>query len=166
VFFHFDGDVPWSRKKECRTREQFTKEILDQLALILREKTRTRPGLNDNEIQLCLSRLVCVVPYYSIEAWTYQNTERLVHICKRYCGHKHAQHTKKYEPWLRNPNELDEVTKPKDNCCLGGKYNHELVSTSFPWARLAAAKKSFADFVNELQRRPEVVSILAITGGP
>jgi hypothetical protein len=158
VFFHFDGDVPWGRRSACLTLMQFKDEILDKVELILQ-----RSGLSAAEASRCLQRIVSVIPFYSIEAWVYQNTKGVTDLCRKHCGHRHTHHTRVYREWQSKPEVLDELDKPKTRCCLGSRHNHDLVSRDFPWERLNQARKSFVQFVEDLKNRAEVVSLLDAT---
>jgi hypothetical protein len=62
VFFHFDGDQPWSKHSDAVTPAQFGTQIIEKIEMI-------RQGFDRN-------KLIEVTPFYAIEAWLYQNTER------------------------------------------------------------------------------------------
>ena len=164
VFFHFDGDVPWSKRTESTTRRDFEQTIVSTVRQILAQPPRgVAVARSPEEVDACLSRLVLVVPFYSIEAWVYQNTDRILEFCKKKCRSRHDTHRKEITRWAANPDILDELVKPKEKCCLRSTKNHELVDDNFPWPKLEKVRKSFHAFVKELEERPNVTSIFATT---
>lgn len=153
VFFHFDADVVWGDYSRCVTRSQFARLIVEPVRLILIGKLGTSAAAG-----ACMQRLVEVVPCYSIEAWTYQNQELLLELCRAHCRGRHAP---LYNRWAANPAELDEVVRPKRLACVSNKRNLVLMETQFPWARLLSVGKSFAALVESVGAREEILAALA-----
>jgi len=80
------------------------------------------------------------MPFYSIEAWTYQNTAVSVRLCNaRYGGRDAAV----FAEWAADPGRLDEVERVKEVAVLKGKHNLELASDGFPAETRFRAGKSF-----------------------
>ena len=152
VFFHFDGDVTWATRTASINREQFNRRVVQPVETLL------AGIIGQSAAAVRMRRLIEVVPFYSIETWTYQNTSVLVGICSRHCGAIASKHAKLYRSWASAPTLLDEVAKPKDVCCVANRCNLELVDNHFPWTRLSAAGKSFAAVVADAQQREEVAS--------
>ncbi len=63
------------------------------------------------------------MPFYSVESWTYQATDRAGELCRESrCG----AHVDTFQSWAANRAALDDVSKPKECCCLEDRYNDHL----------------------------------------
>jgi hypothetical protein len=146
VLYHIDGDRPWSQRTTSDNVRQFQKLMLAPIREGLREvlSKRNRPEVEHAER---LTRLRLLVPYYSIEAWLYQNTQEAARICEEE-GCKRCRPM--LEAWAQARASLDEVVRPKDVLCLRDKYNAHLASSGFPADEVYAAESSFAQVVEEL----------------
>lgn len=165
VFYHFDGDVPWNERERCENKTKFERAILDGvIQLLAKPPHAVGTARSKEQIDECISRLILVVPFYSIEAWLFQNTEQLIEHCKKRCSRScHLEHKKVLLTWATKPEILEELEKPKDEYCLKGTKNLELAETSFPWPKLESVGKSFSAFVKDLGSRPRVLEVLALT---
>ncbi len=118
VVFHYDGDARWSRRAGSPARDQFDREVRTRVAQVLAGAKISR-----EEIARRMERLVECVPFYSIEAWTYQAIERAIALCReRYRG----ADIEKFRSWNADRASLDEAHKPKEQTCLGGEHNEDL----------------------------------------
>ena len=133
VFFHFDGDTTWSNRAASTTETQMVEGISNSVRLRLQEK------LKRSDVTAEMSRLVCVVPYYSIESWTYQSTPAAMALCQAKCGKCAAL----INTWGHNRRLLDEVSQPKNIVCFGSRHNAEL-SQTIPAQEVLEADASFA----------------------
>lgn len=138
VVHHFDADVAWSNRASARTPRQWRESFADKVAAVLR-------GPAD--------RLVPLVPYYSIEAWLYQNREGLDRIADG-----------RGKPRIAEPERgWEEVHKPKAAVgWLGNNHNLELART-LPCTELHATGRSFTAAVADLRRVPGLVEALQST---
>jgi hypothetical protein len=107
-----------------------------------------------------LKRLRLLVPFYSIEAWLYQNTREAARRCEEE-GCKQCR--PKLEEWAQGRASLDEVPRPKEVLCLRDKYNAHLASSGFPADEVYAADASFAHAVEGLLDCSEFTSALERT---
>ena len=118
VVFHYDGDGRWSRRGESTARAQFAREVRTRVEQVLAAQRLPR-----EEIAKRMGRLVECVPFYSVEAWIYQATERAIQLCQeRYRGADAGR----FREWGADRTRLDEVPKPKEETCLRDKHNDEL----------------------------------------
>jgi hypothetical protein len=110
-----------------------------------------------------LARLRLLVPFYSIEAWLYQNTREAARLCDE-DGCKQCKPT--LEAWARERASLDNVSRPKEKLCLRDKYNTRLAAAGFPADEVFAADASFTKAVTELLDCAELMSALERTFAP
>ena len=153
VFFHFDGDATWSNRKKSQTFKQFQELIV----------TKVKRLMGARAIPERIERLFRIVPFYSIEAWLYQNTEVAIQICSRVHRNKHVG---KFKRWAQSRHELDEVKHVKRETCLGSNHNQELAETSFPAKTVYEIGKSFAESVRTLQASDALKTALKETRRP
>lgn len=118
VVFHYDGDERWSRRALSKARAQFDREIRTRVAQVL-----SGSNLTQQEITRRMARLIECVPFYSTEAWLYQATERAKALCE---AHHRGEHVGQLDAWAADRTLLDDVLKPKDECCLQDEYNEDL----------------------------------------
>jgi len=164
VFFHFDGDAPWSARDASANIKAFDRIIKEGVRSTLQMRLSTRYGNRTLEMEAAvadaLGRLIPIVPFYSIEAWCYQNTR----IGKEVCLALHSGgHDATFEQWEQDRTQLDEVTQIKNTSCLGSEHNHRLASEHFPAREVHLVGKSFAYCVKDLASRPALLSALAMT---
>lgn len=162
VFFHVDGDRPWAERQSSENASQLETFVTRPVAELLRGPRR-RGGTppTEAEAERMLRKLVFLIPYYSIEAWTYQNLA----VARRVCAEKHnGEHLELFAYWSQDRGRLDELRKPKELCCLGDQYNAELAGTHYPTREVVAVDKSFAACIDNIRERvPCLVEALAAT---
>lgn len=167
VLFHFDGDRPWADRESSENTRKF-KEIVLKNVLLLVEQTlqgqtpgqREAQRANAERARERLRRLKVVVPFYSIEAWLYQNTREALRLCEEHHGGRDEE---RFHQWAADRAALDEEVKPKEQVCLRDKHNPALASRSFPAREVHAVGKSFAAVVLALSEDAELCEALRRT---
>jgi len=97
------------------------------------------------------------MPYYTIEAWLYQNTDVAIRLCQeKYQG----QDVQKFLHWQSNRVQLDEEVEEL-HVCLGKKHNLELASSGYPARAVYEAKGSFYAAVEALGACSDLRAALA-----
>lgn len=131
VFFHFDGDEVWARRAKSKNVRLFGRQIRARVELLVAQNA-PRDG-----VAAAMSRLHAIVPFYSIEAWLFQN-ERVglkVATC--------AADVERFEAWAADRTLLDEVDKPKVTVSFEGKFNAAFVER-YPMKAVVDAERSLA----------------------
>lgn len=142
VAFHYDGDRPWGDRNGCPRHAVFAQKIVTpvrQLVANVRDEAQQRKALR---------RIVTIVPFYSVEAWLYQNAAAARNLCAR---HHDGGDAEKFEAWEADRGALDEVAMPKRATVLADRHNRELAEDSFPAAAVYEAGKSFHAAVEALR---------------
>lgn len=165
VLFHFDGDRPWTAREPSENVEQFKKLVREEVKqLVVLKLSEQRKGSSPQELELHararMARLKTVVPFYSIEAWLFQNTREAIRLCEVHHGGRDVE---KFQAWAQDRTALDEVLKPKEAVRLGAAHNLDLASNGFPARDVRAAGKSFAAVVDALSQDAELHAALART---
>lgn len=160
VLFHVDGDRSWSERALSENRAKFDKIIVDKVREVL---VHDHPDWTSAELDRCMARLVVLVPFYSIEAWLYQNIKRARELCRIHHGGHHFQ---QFDDWERDRAALDEIVKPKDVGCLQSKYNRDLAESAFPHREAHAAGASFRAAVEALRACQDLCDALRDTWQP
>jgi hypothetical protein len=166
VLFHFDGDRAWGSRASSENVEKFQKLVCDRvLALVVSKLTElhrsdTTPQYLEARARARMTRLKTVVPFYSIEAWLFQNTREALRLCQERYGGRDVE---QFQAWVQDRGALDEVLKPKEAVCLGAAHNLDLVSNGFPTREVRAAGKSFEATVQALGQDAELRQALAQT---
>lgn len=148
VFFHVDGDCVWSERGSSENLEKFESLLIRKVEEALldggaRKKPRSRP-----EVEGLLARLRLIMPFYSVEAWLYQNIEVAIALCHAHHGGKDAD---RFARWKERRHELDELERPKDTLCLQDRHNKELAERAYPAPAVYEAGASFAAAVDSLR---------------
>lgn len=158
VFYHLDGDRPWSESKSgllCEHVGPFRDFIKKNIPIL---PARQSPN---NSIEKLISafdaRLVLIVPYYSIEAWLYQNFSTARKLCLL---HHRGEHLQQIADLQSSPASLDDIVKPKESLCLKSKHNRQLAEDSFPAFLTYELKTSFAAAVDVLLDCSELMAAL------
>lgn len=170
VFFHVDGDRAWAERAKSENVEKFEsfirQYVRQSLDHILRRKRREHGETLDedslqHEIDIALSRMLRLTPFYSIEAWLYQNTAEARRLCQLHCG----KHIAKISDWEKDRGQLDEVLKPKSDgfSCLGARHNRALAENGFPAQAAFDAAKSYAHDVMTMLDNKELTDAVAAT---
>lgn len=131
VFFHIDGDTTWGRRGESENASKFPDLVRLPVARIVRERLQRRfePGAAlDEAVSERVARLVPLLPFYSVEAWLYQNTRVARERCLDGCG----LHLAVIDEWARDRALLGELTRPKEALCVRDRYNLDLARDGFP----------------------------------
>ncbi|QRN97235.1 hypothetical protein JRI60_51250 [Archangium violaceum] len=100
------------------------------------------------------------MPFYSIEAWLYQNTREARRLCEE-TGCKQCH--EKLAGWEQNRASLDEVIRPKGELCFQDTHNAHLASSGFPVREAFAAEASFTHAVEGLLECDELTTALERT---
>lgn len=153
VVFHYDGDGRWSERHASQARAQFDRELRLRVQQVLAGSSK----LSGGDIGRRMERLIECVPFYSLEAWTYQATERAIALCY---AHYHGADADKFTSWGRDRTALDEVDKPKDATCLRDAHNAEL-GAHVPVREVVEAGCSLAWFVGSLHGCRDLKEALA-----
>ncbi|MCY1073654.1 hypothetical protein [Archangium lansingense] len=165
VFFHFDGDRTWSSRDSSENVAKFQNLVREKVrGLIVLTLAAQRRGSASQEIEAHadarMARLKTVVPFYSIEAWLFQNTREAIRLCQERYGGRDVE---QFQAWAQDRTALDEVLKPKEAVCLGAAHNLDLASAGIPAREVRAAGKSFTAVVEALNQDTELREALART---
>ncbi len=153
VVIHVDGDRRWSDSvegTECDNIAQLNETIIERLRLRLEDES-------------ALGRVLVVVPFYSIEAWVYQNTEEAIRILEEKFGPSHAD-IALFRGWEENRAAIDDVERPKQKVALGAKYNRRLAEKNWPAKRAYEAGTSYHKTVEDFRKCRALIQALSGTG--
>ena len=156
VVAHVDGDRPYGQSAEG-TQSPNQQRFDQLLAAPLRAALKDHPGL--------LERVVLVVPFYSVEAWLYQNTAVALALYEQH-HRSHTHDKQQFKKWQQDPAALDELVKPKEAVAIGDRWNRELASEQFPAQRVYAVGKSFHKSVERLRACKPLVTALQAASAP
>ncbi|WP_147443657.1 hypothetical protein [Corallococcus sicarius] len=169
ALFHFDGDRTWAERSSSENVDKFKQLVCDKVQLLildhLTQKARQEKkpvAQHEVEAQVLrkMARLKRVVPFYSIEAWLFQNTQEAIRLCDLHHGGRDAE---RFRQWEQERSAIDEVSKPKDQVCLGAKHNQALASVGFPTREAYGAGCSFAAVVDYFNQDEELRKALQQT---
>lgn len=158
VLYHLDGDRPWSEHESSENEHEFRARMLPPIEAGLRSHLKQPPDSNASSERM--KRLRLLVPFYSIEAWLYQNTREARRLCEEE-GCK--QCPAKIVLWEKNRASLDEVTQPKGELCFQDKHNAHLATSGFPAREVFEAEASFTRAVEGLLECDELTTELERT---
>lgn len=149
VFFHYDGDRSYCDRKSCENAAKFEALIRSHVRVIV-EGPPARRGERGRGLTLAvadsaslLGKLIEVVPFYSVEAWYFQNTKQALAFCRARACRRGCEAT--LEAWRCDRSSLDEELGPKEKLCFGSEFNLELARKAFPDDEVLAARKSLYD---------------------
>jgi len=160
VFFHFDGDRPWSERAHSENLKRFGEVIEGPVLAALR--FHCKQAERDLDESAPETKLIRIVPFYSIEAWLLQNTRAARRLLKKTGGCRQAD-SALLDAWKADPSLLDELSKPKEQICLGARFNKELASSAFPAKKVERVRKSFALVVDSMRACQPLVDALRTT---
>lgn len=160
VLFHIDGDCRWSERALSENRAKFDKMIADKVREVLEHE---QPAWTNDELDRCMARLIVLVPFYSIEAWVYQNIKRARKLCGDHHGGRHSQ---QFDDWERDRAAIDEIVKPKEEACLKSNHNRDLAENAFPHEDAYKAGASFRGTVEALAACDDLRGALRATWQP
>jgi hypothetical protein len=167
VFFHFDGDHAWRDRhlaegeKVADLEDFLQRQVVPAIDRAL-HKQRAAGITVDVEVgrKAALLRLRRLTPFYSIEAWLFQNTVEARRLCSRTC----RKHVDELQMWEADRAKLDELDKPKDKLpCIGTQDHVALAGDAFPAGAVYAVGKSYAVAVDNLRRCSDLRAALART---
>ncbi len=167
VLFHVDGDTPWENRAQSENVQYLEKFVIliEQAAGVGQSNVQRsrRSALVDTITtpKLDFDRFIPVVPFYTLEAWLYQNLERLIDICSR---EHDGGHVESLRSWESARMEIDEIIKPSEHFCVKkNTHNLELASQGFPAQKAYDVRKSFFDSVERMRKCQKLVDALAAT---
>lgn len=156
VVIHVDGDRAWSA--------QHTSENVKKLDALLAKQVKgsllQHHKGDEQAVQSALGRVLRVFPFYSVEAWLYQNIAEAQRICAVLGAPPKL--VDQLAAWRDDPGALDEITTLKDSCALGGEHNRRLAQ-QWPAPKARSVGKSYAAFVDELEACAPLVDALKTT---
>lgn len=162
VFFHYDGDVPFSLAATSDARRHWN----DFRSSIAQQLRAFRKEADDSAIERILKRLIAVEPFYCIESWTYQHTQVAKEICRRGCG----KHQAEFDSWASDRGRLDEIARPWSpqqlNSCLHKGHNLALAGRGYPAQQVWEAAKSYYCTVDRMSECTDLVEALERTWLP
>jgi hypothetical protein len=153
VVVHLDGDLTWS--ESMSGEKHANRPLFEQVILggVLQH-------LDARGQRASAARILFVSPYYSIEAWLFQNSGELARI---YAEH-HAGNARDLDclsRWREDPSLLDEVPQIKEALQIKSQHNLRLATRSFPAAKVREVGKSFARAVADLEGCTELREALS-----
>lgn len=154
VFFHFDADVRWSRRPSPNL-EIFDERVRAGVRQMLLQPRRPHPVLGE-EVERSLERLVPLVPYFEMEAWTLQNTSVAIRLAKEQYG---GRDVGRFEAYVANRDSVDD-DESVANTVLGKKHNLELAGAGYPTDDVLEAGTSLAAVCAALRGSRALVSAL------
>lgn len=149
VFFHVDGDCAWSQRGSTDSVEKFESLIVRAVRALLQDRDARRSPPSGADADALLARLRLIMPFYSVEAWLYQNIDVAIALCHAHHGGKDAD---RFARWKEHRHELDELPRPKDALCLQDKHNKELAERAYPAQAVYEVGASFAAAVDSLRK--------------
>jgi hypothetical protein len=155
VFVHVDGDRKWEERGQepdeplCTNKRDFQRDVLPRVQALLEQARRSEQSV----------RIRFVVPFWSIEAWLYQNTREARKICDEHAP-RYERDRDIFDGWEREPRALDEFVQPKERGpSFHDKFNRQLAA-SLPGAKVRAVGKSFAHTIEHLASSDELRAAL------
>lgn len=157
VFFHVDGDRPWAERAESENVARFAEFIRTYVEPIVADALQKKGIVA--ELPARMLRLRRLTPFYSIEAWLYQNTVEGRRLCADSCG----RHLEMFSTWEADRSLLDEIGQPKKQVCFGEAHNLKLATAGFPAEELFRTDKSYTAAVMDLLDCRDLCTALAQT---
>lgn len=167
VTVHVDGDRPWSERKSGENERTLRGVFLEHLRRTLEQAfpkdTNTKAEERAERVERSLRRVLPIVPYYSIEAWLFQNTDELRACCREHPAAAASSCLERCDAWSNDRALLDEVRKPKEAVCVGSAANARLAGSlrRDAFNAACAASPSLAATVAEWRARDELTGVLA-----
>ncbi|MEQ1507908.1 MAG: hypothetical protein ABMB14_37110 [Myxococcota bacterium] len=156
VVFHLDGDTTWSNRHTSENVQKFSARIVHHVELLVEQRDPTRAAS-------AMDRLLPLVPFYSIEAWLYQNLSEMRGLCAALGDPPEL--VAQIGAWTTDRASLDEVAKIKDQCRLSDRHNRRLAEAAWPAADAEGAGRSFHAAVVRFRGSAELRTALAATHG-
>jgi len=155
VVFHVDGDRPWSQREDSENLQAFKQIIEIPVQQLL---TNYLKGDKQKAAKL-MQRFFLMIPFYSIEAWLFQNSRTLRQICTEKYGGRDLE---LIEAWEAEPASLDEIIRPKLSICVGARHNLELAE-GFPAEKTYFAGCSYTSSMEHLMECDALEAALKAT---
>ena len=161
VAFHFDGDRRWADRDTSENADLFESQIITPVRALITHTLAQRGEDTAEHIDAVMSRLLRLVPFYSIEAWLLQNTTVLRRILRdRYADRDLSL----VESWEADRELLDEIWQPKEAICVRALHNAEL-ARAWPAETVWGVGKSYAATVEEMMECAALGTALEATWG-
>lgn len=151
VIVHVDGDRPYSQSDYGNNADNLHD---------FRKLVETVVIQHLGSARKLIERMVIVVPFYSIEAWLYQNFDEIQRICKESPNSRTTHDLELISSWQQDRTLLDEVHAPKETLSLKDKYNHRLATARFPAKATYDVGKSYANAINALRGCQHLIELL------
>ncbi|WP_437806182.1 hypothetical protein [Sorangium sp. So ce1078] len=162
VIYHIDGDRPWAEREASENVAKFRTFIETDVRQFVEHRRRQSGRAPAGD--LALTQLLLLVPYYSLEAWLFQNTRAGARFCEESpaCRGKHAS---AFQEWANDRGALDEVWKPKKAVCFEDRRNRQLAEglDEDTVDAVYYAGKSLHNAVDALHRNASLLAALAAT---
>ncbi len=146
ILHHVDADRAWDPPPPLNDNEAAVRtHIIERVRRLFEDNNVPR-----DEIEEMLRRYLLIVPYWEIEAWLYQNSERAAPHCpgEPHC-HRQPSCRSRLAGWRDDRGALDEVEHVSEALCFGKHHNADLVQ-GYPTAEVVAAGKSLAAAVDAM----------------
>ena len=153
VFFHIDADARWSKRPSSNV-DSFDLRVRSGVRQLLRKPRRD--GTVGEDAGRALERMVLLVPYFEMEAWTLQNTSAAIRIANERYGGRDADRFAAFAG-ARMTLDEDELIA---STSLGKKHNLELTVAGYPTEEAVDAETSLAALHRSLLSCQALVSAL------
>lgn len=146
VFYHVDADQCFSDPRESQPENV---AFFESILTTVRQHLEALKQMHKDErsVDEMIDRVCLLLPYYSLEAWLFQNTRMGRELCHK---HHRAQHAQTFDEWERDRGMLDELENPKEASCLKPSHYRDLAIREYPGRTVYAIGKSFAQTVERL----------------
>ncbi|WP_437729943.1 hypothetical protein [Sorangium sp. So ce1335] len=159
VLYHIDGDRPWTEREASENVTKFRSFIETDVRQFVEHRRRQTGRAPAGD--LALSQLLLVVPYYSIEAWLFQNTRAGARFCEENPACR-GKHVSLFQAWANDRGALDEIVKPKNQVCFKDGHNRQLAE-GLDVEAVYYAEKSLHHAVESLHQNAALLAALAAT---
>jgi hypothetical protein len=140
VVFHIDGDRSWRERSHSENHARFG-QLIEQPVRDLIHGLRGEAAADQ-----AMERLFLLIPFYSIEAWLFQNLDRLRRLCQtQYAG----RDLETVATWEADRGLLDEIWKPKAAICVKAQHN-VVLAEGFPADEAYGVGKSYTEVVDQM----------------
>jgi len=153
VIVHIDGDRPWSKRKTSENLQKFHSLIKEPIDALLQLHA---PGSTPDA-------LILLCPFYSIEAWLYQNLTELPAIAATLSAPNRDRLLALIQEWEEDPTRIEQIENPKVVCPLKAEHNLRLAIKSWPAAQIYERNQSFAESVERMRASKTLLEGLTAT---
>lgn len=163
VVFHVDGDTPWEQRQQSENHRKFDWFVIKikQSAEAGQRRVQASRRAPSQDVkpnaEPDLDNFIRLMPFYTLEAWLYQNLQGIVDICRKQHDGKHVDAARE---WENRRHEMDEIVKPADHFCVAKMHNHELANRGFPAQKAYDVQKSFFENVERMKTCSKLVAAL------